>query len=56
MHFLLPFLLHLLEGLGPSVTAIRNLLYRLPFFFLFHYVRVDTPAPALPLAQVLQQE
>lgn len=55
--FPLPLLLHLLEGLGPSAAAVVcDLLYLLPFLFLLHYIRVDTPAPALPLAQVLQQK
>lgn len=51
-----PVLLHLLEGLGPSVAAVCNLLYLLPFFFLLHYIRVYTPTPALPFAQVLQRK
>lgn len=52
----LPLLLHLLEGLGPSVAVVCDLLYLLPFLFLLHYIRIDTPAPALPFAQVLQQK
>lgn len=55
--FLLPLLLHLLEGLGPSVAvAVRSLLYLLPFLFLLHDIRVDTPASVLPFAQVLQKK
>ena len=59
--FLLPLLLHLLEGLGPSVAAaaaaaVRSLLDLLPFLFLLHDIRVDTPASVLPFAQVLQKK
>ena len=59
MCFPLPLVLHLLEGLGPSVAAaaaVRDLLYLLSFLFLLHYIRVHTPASALPFAQVLQQK
>lgn len=53
----LPLLLHLPEGLGPPVVAAeRDLLHLLPLLFLLHYVRVDAPATALPLAQVLRRE
>lgn len=52
-----PLLLHLLEGLGPSAAAaVRDLLDLLPLLFLLHHIRVDAPAPALPLAQVLRRE
>lgn len=52
----LPLLLHLPEGLGPPAVAERDLLHLLPLLFLLHYIRVDAPATALPLAQVLRGE
>lgn len=54
----LPLVLHLPEGLRPSAVIVAgcDLLYLLPFFFLFHYIWINTPAPVLPLAQVLQQK
>lgn len=51
-----PLLLHLLEGPGPPVAAVRDFLDLLPLLLLLHHVGVDATPPALPLAQVLQRE
>lgn len=54
----LPLVLHLPEGLRPSAVIIAgcDLFNLLSFLLLLHYIWIDTPAPVLPLAQVLHKK